>query len=219
MFKYVVAAAGLAAASAPAGAMTYMATVKGTVQSTFDTAFTAPGATSPIKVGDTITATFTYMNIETAAEAFAASFGKMGPKNVTFSLDGYRWTSAGDFGASMVPVDFDAGLDPLAKYYSTMDDAKGAGDLRVNGYKFEIGEFGYELYTGPGFKGQFDKSTLAVWINGRQVVSPTASKPVEIAPNFAVIPVPEPAAWAMMIAGFGLAGSALRQRKQRIAFA
>lgn len=32
-------------------------------------------------------------------------------------------------------------------------------------------------------------------------------------------PVPEPAAWAMMIAGFGIAGAALRRRKLAVAFA
>jgi hypothetical protein len=30
----------------------------------------------------------------------------------------------------------------------------------------------------------------------------------------AVAPVPEPASWALMIAGFGLAGAALRQRSK-----
>ncbi|MFD1611895.1 PEPxxWA-CTERM sorting domain-containing protein [Sphingomonas tabacisoli] len=220
MFKRFVAAAVLAGVSFPAGAMTYMATVKGVVDSTFDTAVTAPGATSRIEQGDTITATFTFMKIETLAEALAASFGNLGSKKVDFRLDGYTWTSAGDFGASIMPVDFDAGLDPLANYYSTMDDAKGAGDLRVNGYTFEIGEFGYDLYTGPGFKGHFDQSTLAVWVNGRQVVSPTAMKTIDINPSLvAAPPVPEPAVWAMMIAGFGLAGTALRTRKQRFAFA
>lgn len=33
------------------------------------------------------------------------------------------------------------------------------------------------------------------------------------------VPVPEPAAWALMIVGFGLAGSVMRSRKARISFA
>jgi hypothetical protein len=41
------------------------------------------------------------------------------------------------------------------------------------------------------------------------------------ADNFAVVPqaVPEPATWAMMIAGFGLAGGALRRRKAALVLA
>lgn len=35
----------------------------------------------------------------------------------------------------------------------------------------------------------------------------------------AVAPVPEPATWAMLIAGFGLAGSAVRRRKLSVRFA
>ena len=210
MFRRIVAAALLAGMSVPASAMTYLATVRGTMTEQFATMFTAPGATSPIKAGDTITATFTYLKIETAAEAMAAAMGKMGPK-VTFSLDGYTWTSAGDFMARLEPVSFDPGLDPLAGYVSAMDDAKGAGDLKVNGYAFEIGEFGYDLYTGPGFRGSFDKSTLAVWINGRQVVTPAERRTAAFA-AFAA-PVPEPTLWALMIGGFGLVGAALRRRR------
>lgn len=35
--------------------------------------------------------------------------------------------------------------------------------------------------------------------------------------NFTVSPVPEPATWAMMIAGLGIAGAALRRRASRVA--
>lgn len=213
MFRGVVASVLLAGVSIPASAMTYVAQVKGVVTSQFDTGLTAPGTTSPIKVGDTITATFTYMQIETVGEALAARFGMMGPKKVTYQLDGYTWTSTGDFGTGLDPVSFDAGIDPVSNYYSTMDDAPGAGDLHVDGYAFQIGEFGYDLYTGPGFHGQFDAKTLAVWVNGRQIVVPTASTPSFIQAGNTVAPVPEPMTWALLIAGFGMAGTALRARK------
>lgn len=226
MLRGVFAAALLAGISVPASAMTYVATVKGTVTSQFDTAVMTPGATSPIKVGDTITATFTWLKVETVAEALAARFGSLGPKKVTFGLDGFTWTSAGDFGAGIAPVDFDAGLDPLAAYYSTMDDARGGGDLRVDGYAFNIADFGYDLYTGPGFKGSFDKSTLAVWVDGRQIVSPYVSAPKLdfSAPklafsNVTASPAPEPVTWALMILGFTLAGAAVRVRKPALAAA
>jgi hypothetical protein len=213
MLRGVIASVLLAGVSVPATAMTYVAQVKGVVTSQIDTGLTAPGSTSPIKVGDTITATFTYMEIETVGEALAARFGKIGPKKVTYQLGGYTWTSAGDFGTGLEPVSFEAGIDPVSNYYSTMDDAPGAGDLHVDGYAFQIGEFGYDLYTGPGFDGQFDANTLAVWVNGRQIVVPTASMPSFVQSDNAVAPVPEPMTWALLIAGFGMAGTALRNRK------
>ena len=211
MFRGVIASVLLAGVAVPASAMTYVAQVKGVVTSQFDTGLTAPGATSPIKVGDTITATFTYMEVETVAEALAARFGVMGPKKVTYTLGGYTWTSNGDFGTGLEPISFDAGRDPVSNYYSTMDDATGGGDLHVDGYAFQIGEFGYDVYEGPGFNGTFDSSTLAVWVNGRQLVLPTATAPNLGVP--AVSPAPEPTTWALLIAGFGLAGTALRIRK------
>jgi hypothetical protein len=206
MYRGVIGAIVLAVA-APASAETYFATVKGVVSSEVDTGFTAPGATSPIRVGDTITATFSYNTNASVGEALARSFGMVGAKKATFRLAGFTWSSAGDFGAGFEPVSFDAGPDPLANYYSTMDDAPGGGDLRVQGYDFEVGEFGYGLYTGPGFKGSFDPSTLTVYFNGKLMA------PIAPAVEQLTSPAPEPATWAMMIAGFGLAGAALRSRR------
>lgn len=201
----------LLAGAAPVAAETYYATVKGTVTAEAATAFTAAGATSPIKVGDTITATFTQTTPDTAGTMLGTYWTKSSAPKVTFRIGDYVWSSLGDFMASFQPVTFDAGIDPLASYYSTMDDAPGAGDLRVNGYTFEIGEFGYGVYTGPGFKGVFDQSTLAAYRNGTRLDSPY--RPAMPQSFAAAAPVPEPMMWAMMIGGFGIAGAAIRQRK------
>jgi hypothetical protein len=91
-----------------------------------------------------------------------------------------------------------------------MDDAPGAGDLAVRGYAFEIGEFGYDLYQGWGYAGAFDLASLRIWTEGELIVGNIASE---------AAPVPEPAAWALMIAGFGLAGAALRRRRTVVSFA
>jgi hypothetical protein len=56
-------------------------------------------------------------------------------------------------------------------------------------------------------------------VNGRQIVFPTQSTPSFDVPSNVVTPVPEPMTWALMIAGFGIAGTALRTRKQVRAFA
>ena len=255
MFRGVLGAVLLLGA-APVCAETYFATVRGVVTSTMDTGFMTPGATSPIKVGDTITATFSYMTGDSAGTALGRSFGKVGVPLVTFKVGGFTWSEAGDFGTGFEPLSFDAGSDPLKGFYSTMDDAPGGGDLHVDGYAFEIGEFGYDLYTGPGFKGTFDPTTTVAYRDFVRLAAPaaeatptalTSPTPVvelatmaEAAPlaettplaplatvvrarravdlgSFDVVntaPAPEPATWAMMIAGFGLAGGALRSRRR-----
>jgi opacity protein-like surface antigen len=43
-----------------------------------------------------------------------------------------------------------------------------------------------------------------------------AGSPPEGGPNGAISAAPEPAAWALMITGFGLAGASLRQRRTRV---
>lgn len=210
MFRGIFAAA-LLLGTAPVSAESYFATVSGIVSSQFDTGFTAPGATSPIRIGDTITATFSYMTVDGVASALGVGFGKVGPKKATFTIGDFTWTSAGDFGSGFEPITFDAGPDPLARYYSTMDDAVGAGDLRINGYAFEISDFGYDFYTGPGFSGSFDSATLRAYRDG--VLISAQGQALAAPDNQISAPVPEAAVWMMMIAGFGLAGTALRSRK------
>lgn len=41
---------------------------------------------------------------------------------------------------------------------------------------------------------------------------------VDMTRQFGLSSVPEPASWALMIAGFGLAGGALRRRMTKVAF-
>ena len=221
MFRGLLGTALLVGA-APAMADTYYATVNGTVTEQIVTAFTAAGATSPIKVGDAITATFTQTTPDAVGTMLGMRWTRSSAPKVTFKIGDFTWSSLGDFTASFQPVAFDAGPDPLKSYYSNMDDAKGAGDLHVEGYTFEIGEFGYDLYTGPGFKGVFDPSTLAAYRNGFKLESPYGAAVKQNMPqSFAVAaPVPEPMTWALMIGGFGLAGTAIRQRKAaRLRFA
>ena len=206
MFRGLVGVA-LILGAAPVSAATYYATIRGTVTEQTATIFTAAGATSPIKVGDTITATFTGPSDVGTALGMSLAGARPGQK-VTFKIGDYTWSSAGDFNAGFEPVSFSENEDPLAGYYSTMDDAPGAGDLRVNGYSFQIGEFGYGVYTGPGFKGVFDRSTLVAYQDGRRI----AGQDARMAAAFAT-PVPEPLTWAMMIGGFGLAGAAIRSRR------
>lgn len=194
----------LATAAAPAAAATMLATITGRVTEQFDTIFTAPGATSPIRVGDTITATFRYQDSESVSTALAGRFGMFGVNKAVFTLAGFTWTSDGDQLDGAAPPIFTAGGDPLVDYFSIMDDAKGGGDLWVRSYAFEIGEFGYDVYEGPGFRGTFDRESLNVVQEGER-----------FAQRAALSPVPELQLWAQMIIGFTLIGAAIRQRSAR----
>jgi hypothetical protein len=124
--------------------------------------------------------------------------------HASFELGGYRWSSQGDFLNGLVPLSFGTVEDPFRSLALTMDDAPGGGDLSVRGYDFEIGEFGYAPYEGYGYAGAFDLGTAKIWADGTQITGPSA--------QLSVNAVPEPATWAMMIAGFGLIGAACRRR-------
>lgn len=195
--------AGLAVAliaSGSAQAATWVATITGTVTDQFATIFTTTGTTSPIKVGDTITATFRYSDNETVSESLSGRFKMLGGNKATFSVAGLSWSSDNDFLADLDPPRFAAGADPLSDYFSTMSHVSGGPDLRIRRYRFEIGEFGYnDPYSGPGFSGTFDPASLR--INEASLAS--------------LAPVPEATIWAQLIAGFTIIGTAIRQRQKR----
>lgn len=213
MRNFILAMA-LLGGSVSAHAAVITGEISGTVTSSFATFFTAPGAKQDIKVGDTITARFSYATPEAADGSLSKTAGNflatLMTDQISFDLAGHRWTSRGDFLAGLVPLNFGPADDPLRNFYLTTDDAPGAGDLRVKGYGFEIGDFGYELYQGQGYAGSFDRNSLKLSDGGKllgtQVQAPAA-----------VGPVPEPASWALMIGGLGLVGAALRTgRKTRV---
>lgn len=222
--RKTILALALLGSSVSAGAVTIVGEIQGAVTSSFATEFTKAGAPADIKVGDTITARFSYVRADPSggSAGFAAGnlLGAMITDQISFELAGYRWTSRGDFLDGMVPLAFGAPEDPLANFYLTTDDAPGAGDLRVQGYAFEIGEFGYGLYQGFGYAGSFDRSTLKFSTDGKAPPKEQLSAPVALQPD-AVTAVPEPASWAMMIGGFGLIGATLRsaRRKTSLTFA
>ncbi len=67
----------------------------------------------------------------------------------------------------------------------------------------------FNLYTGPAL---FDGSTDAPTFK-------TGTFAFDDDVSVTVTAVPEPASWAMMIAGFGLVGAGLRSRRTRVVFA
>ncbi len=77
----------------------------------------------------------------------------------------------------------------------------------------------FDQVTGGGYES--DNHTVGQWsaITGTWVPGGASVSPVGIVPNPVPGPlaVPEPAAWAMLMAGFGLTGSAMRRRRRAVA--
>ncbi|WP_296595183.1 PEPxxWA-CTERM sorting domain-containing protein [Phenylobacterium sp.] len=88
------------------------------------------------------------------------------------------------------------------------------GDLLLDVFNFSGGETGLFDYITGG-------SDMLTRVVGRQggVNDTTAffQQRAGLVTAFATTPVPEPATWALMISGFGLAGAALRRRRERAA--
>lgn len=206
MFKGLFALAAAMVAT-QAGAVSYLGQVEGVVTSRFDTYFTRADASATIAVGDRILATFSYDNGNAGngtvpvGQSMLRSLSQVATHLVTFRIGNHLWTSRGDFLGAQNPTIADWGSDPLRDYYSTMDDAPGAGDLHVEGYAFEIGEFGYDLYEGYGYRGVFDPASIRLSLGDTATVGNAAA------------PVPEKATWVMMILGFGMLGGGLRVRR------
>ncbi len=76
-------------------------------------------------------------------------------------------------------------------------------------------------YSIPGVTGLHSASPGTGYIQGLTVTTYTVDgyKAAEIYGSIVASAIPEPATWAMMIAGFGLAGAALRRRRATVQFA
>jgi hypothetical protein len=193
--------AGLAVAlvaSTSAHAATYFATVRGIVTEQSSGWFTDPAVASPIKVGDVITATFRYTANMSVGEGLAGRFAMFGMNQTRFTLGGFTWTSADDHLAGVFAPSFQPGVNPLTGFVSIMEGSSKGGDLRVRDLEFDIGEFGYGFYQGPAFRGTFDPASFS------QTEEPAAFSPV-----------PELTLWSQLIAGFGVIGAVLRERRRR----
>lgn len=68
-----------------------------------------------------------------------------------------------------------------------------------------------------GFTASYLKGSIAIGSANLEAVGPLTT--VSITPKMAAPAVPEPATWALMIAGFGTVGYAMRRRRARIAYA
>lgn len=135
-----------------------------------------------------------------------------------FQTDASAWTSLGTFAATTAnglgvatTLDFtDLALTSGSIYGFYIVDTGGAftvnysNSLAASG-SVQVANADLQLRVGYGIDGQFGGAIDDREFNG--------------ALNYTVQAVPEPAAWAMMVGGFGLIGGYTRRRKQRTAAA
>lgn len=94
-------------------------------------------------------------------------------------------------------------LDGAGNFIAEDDDSGGYPNSLLN---YNVGSTGYYIAAARGFGNSVYDYQLTV-------TGLTAD------PTFGSAGVPEPAAWAMMLGGFGLAGSAMRRRRRNLATA
>jgi len=114
--------------------------------------------------------------------------------------------------------------NPNSFFYSFLDPSV---TMTLDLFGTPTGDHSVVLFTGGVFQGGFgfgftSASCTGVAVCGQNIVGETPgatiSGPVTMGASFEVPDaVPEPGAWALMIAGFGAAGAALRARRRAVA--
>ncbi len=154
-----------------------------------------------------------------ASFAIAATMAFAGPASAAtylFELTGFIDTASWTLDSSPTPDIIDAGFgfainnvsgnfngsasnSAVVEFYS----ASNLGGFAVGGPGFNISFNGPQFYTGPETAPTLIKGTFLLSFGHKLVISEFK------APTGAV---PEPASWAMMLAGFGLVGFAARRK-------
>lgn len=187
MLRGICVAVALCAAG-PASAAIVTVTLTGTIAAKGSSSLTTTSE-SPLKVGDTVNATIRFNDAfewspEQERDPHLSLLVEAGPfswrEHNTFNwndLDFYYAYADGNFGGMIFEADNDPGdTHP---------------DIKLTGFAFALGDFGYLLYEGPTFQGSFDQSSVGI----------------------TTAPLPEPSTWAMMLLGFGGVGTAIRRYK------
>jgi len=165
---------------------------------------------------------FTLLGGSNLTSVQAIVYALNGPLTTTFTPGAELWRSAAVAGTSGV-LDFNpTGLAVtagqsyvafLSTYYTTGTGQAnvsscnpfGGGACAISNANPSLGR----AITGRALGANLDELTFAQVVNGSQDLTFSAS----------IAAVPEPATWAMMIAGFGVVGAAARRRRTNVSFA
>jgi len=189
------------------------------------------GACQTVFIGESFTASttgnlfdlqFTLLGGSNLTSVQAIVYALNGPLTTTFTPGAELWRSAAVAGTSGV-LDFNptglavtAGQNYVAflsTYYTTGTGQAnvsscnpfGGGACAVSNANPNLGR----AITGRALGANLDELTFTQVVNGSQDLTFSAT----------IAAVPEPATWAMMIAGFGVVGAAARRRRANVSFA
>lgn len=134
-----------------------------------------------------------------------------------------NYTGAGFYSVYVGPLYFDFS----ATGAGSVNVGSGPAEITLSGGTTQTRTSPFELsiFTGTGTilgSPTVDPASITLssgFVTGQSLVSKATSFRITYTYDPVAAPVPEPASWALMIAGFGLAGAALRRRRIRIAFA
>lgn len=206
--RTLILAAAAMMASAPATAAIVDIHMTGTILTTYVDELFTETLESPLSVGDPITAHLSFDEAYYAISGDQKWFDMFRYGTMEVAAGPFTWGNDfldGTPVAECYPVREGCGIAyPLAVFengtfkgfFTTADNQSipDSPDLTVDGFAFRLSEVGYDLYTGPAFTGRFDPNSVRITVTG------------PVVGGF----VPEPAAWFMMVAGFGILGAALR---------
>lgn len=134
--------------------------------------------------------------------------------DVAYDVVAFTVDQAGDYDFLMTGLDPDLWDTFLALYSGSFDPSAPLANVLVANDDFngDIGLSGFTFGLTTGVNYFAIATGFANSSQGRYSLEISG-------PGTVSAPIPEPAAWALLIAGFGLTGAALRTRRVRVAFA
>jgi hypothetical protein len=153
--------------------------------------------------------------IAAPADAAIFAFDLSGSYTASFTIDSASLAPPASFDDSFFIVNAIAGTfggvagtaDTLTFYTASFD-----GGLTIQLGNAFVDFFGGQLFTGTTASPTFGAGTYSLLLGGDTDFAATL-RIVEVAAS-----VPEPASWAMMLAGFGVVGYAMRRRRVSLRF-
>ena len=234
-----MAVASVLAMSAPAQAAKFLITYTGTVRSGFDltgeigaanTDLTGLSYVARYTLDTSVVAIFS----SNAIQSYAIDIGNKSLLTADITIDGKTFSINGSYIGYVEQTNNDSSNFDLVAHVSedSIEDSQIKYAIRldstiigrsiniVNSSDYtQILNFNAQL-SGVPLNSRFGNFYITeldkiTGINRRQVVAVLNPNTITIAPLNAVAVVPEPATWAMMIAGFGIVGGAMRKTSRR----
>jgi PEP-CTERM motif len=139
--------------------------------------------------------------------SFGLSFGGDGSLAVGIAGSAFQYL---DGVGAIAQLAFPLGFDPSAYNSYQLSVAGGLQSFSINGSS---------IYSNQAIVGGIDSPAIIFFGDGTGFANASANIRSLVFTSPGIAGVPEPASWALMIAGFGLVGSAMRRRATKVGYA